>query len=110
MFEKKSRRIPLESLQVQTLSGRKRSNLTGKVRTEIFHGVLPGTMHQNKTFEFKRGEIGCGAFKSIFTGVPQVKPADDGANDLGCEPAAQNLPQTAQLRLWSGIKKKEHKC
>ena len=80
MFEKKSRRIPLDSLQVQILSGRKRSNLTGKVGTEIFHGVLPGTVHQDKTFEFKRGEIGCGAFKSIFTGMPQVKPADDGAN------------------------------
>ena len=77
MFEKKSRRIPLDSLQVQILSGRKRSNLTGKVGTEIFHGVLPGTVHQDKTFEFKRGEIGCGAFKSIFTGVSQVKSADD---------------------------------
>ena len=80
MFEKKSRRIPLDSLQFQTLSGRKRSNLTGKVGTKIFHGVLPGTVHQDKTFEFKLGEIGYGAFKSIFTGMPQVKPADDGAN------------------------------
>lgn len=39
MFEKKSSRIPSESLQVQALSDRKRGNLAGKVGAEIFHGV-----------------------------------------------------------------------
>ena len=80
MFEKNSRRIPLDSLQVQILSGRKRSNLTGKVRTEIFNGILPGAVHQDKMFEFKRGKIVRSAFKSIFVRMSQVKASDDGAD------------------------------
>ena len=69
-----------ESLKVQTLSDGKRGDLAIEAGTEIVHRILPGAMHQDEAVEFERGKIGCSAFKSIFTGMPQVKPANDGAN------------------------------
>ena len=62
------------------MSDWKRDYTAGKAGAETFHRILSGTVHQDETFEVKRGKIGCGAFKSIFTGMPQVKSADDGAD------------------------------
>lgn len=58
----------------------KRGYLAGKVGTEVFHRILSGAMHQDEAFQIKRSKIGRCAFEPIFTGMSQMKSADDGSD------------------------------
>ena len=56
-------------------------DLTSQAGSEVFHGVLSGTVHQNEAVEIERGEISSRTFEPFSACVPQVKSADDGADD-----------------------------
>ena len=49
--------IRQKSLEGHAVPDGKRGDLAGQAGMEIFHGVLPGAVHQDEAFEFKRGEI-----------------------------------------------------